>query len=76
MKLNHRKEHRDVDRHLTRKQVGDRGLAAFVRHMQHVDAGHAFEQLESQVRAAADAKRGISQLPRLRYRHKMKTHDT
>src|SRR4051812_45987823 len=44
--------------HLAADQVGKRGGAAAIRHMQHVDAGHQLEQLAGEMMGASNAGRG------------------
>src|SRR5262245_3129469 len=45
------------DLHLPAEQIGQRGPAAAIRHMDHVDPGHHLEQLARYMWAASDANR-------------------
>src|SRR5215831_13444461 len=43
--------------HLPAEQIGQRGHAAAIRHMNHVDPGHHLEQLARDMCAASDTDR-------------------
>jgi hypothetical protein len=47
----------EIDLHLSAHQVGKRGRAAAIGHMQHVDAGHHFEEFARDMRQGSGAGR-------------------
>src|SRR5260370_21962048 len=53
------------DLHLTGDEIGDRGAAATIGHMNHIDAGHGLEQLARQVQRGALPSRRHGGLTRL-----------
>ena len=55
--LLHHRPRREHDVDAATEQIGDRGLGAFIRHVQQLDAGRAGKQKPRQMRRRADSGR-------------------
>jgi hypothetical protein len=63
---NERRRAEDADRHLAADEILHRRPAAFVGHVNHVDARHLLEELPGHVLAASRARMGERELARIR----------
>ena len=63
----YRRQRSKAHMHLARDQIGKHGAAAFVRHMQHINAGHFHQQHAAHVVGCAGARRAKIQFARLRF---------
>ena len=65
-----RNERAEINLDMPGDDVDERRRRAFVRHMDHPDAGHGLEQFAGQVMRTADARRPVAQLIRVRARQR------